>query len=227
MAHTSCLAIQHRPGRRRFRRIQPWGMVVHTTGRGIVAKARRKLQSPSDSDIGDYVVEYYRKRSIVHYCITWEGVIHQLMPDNWRGAHVGIGRERDWRGILRNERKRYLSGAWEKDINNDISVRRWRNRWPGWKSPQHMYPTKSPNACYIGVELVPLDDATYTDDQYSALEVLLNDRAQAHHWPLYWKDSTRLVGHEDIDAYGRWDKHGGWDPGALRAKPRFDWHRVR
>ena len=38
--------------------------------------------------------------------------------------------------------------------------------------------------------------------------------------------SPRLVGHEDIEPLERWNKQGGWDPGALRVKPKFVWASI-
>ena len=36
-------------------------------------------------------------------------------------------------------------------------------------------------------------------------------------------EGNRLVTHEDVQPFERWDAHGGWDPGILRAKPTYNW----
>lgn len=207
---------ERRPARKwRWRRIKPWGMVVHTTGRGIVHRAQKRNDSAAE-----LAIEYYRSKAAVHYLVDWNGTIIQMMPDDFRGAHVGISK---------NERKKYLSGRWRRDFSNEVR-KHWHERWPSFSSPQHLYPTRSPNSCYLGVELVPLprdqvqdDDFWFTPDQHQAVVDLGAERALFHGWGEDWWKGPRLVGHEDIDAYGRWQESGGWDPGALREVPRFDW----
>ena len=155
--------------------------------------------------------------------IDYNGNIFQMLDDDRRGAHVGISI---------SERLSYLSGQWI--ISKKISFHArmlWKNRWPKHKSPQHLYPTTSPNACYIGVELIPLPERGenglwFTDMQHDAVKRLCEDLEGRHCWPDGWMETSRLVGHEDIDAFARWDEGGGWDPGAMRTRPRFDWGKV-
>jgi hypothetical protein len=52
---------------------------------------------------------------------------------------------------------------------------------------------------------------------------LLNEIAERRKLTL---SGPRLVGHEDVHPLRRWDVYGGWDPGALREKPRFHWDQV-
>lgn len=210
-----------RPSKRpRFRRMKPWGFLVHTSGRGIIDRAERKRVSPIS-----LALAWYRSKGSVHYVIDHDGTIFQMLDDDRRGAHVGIS--------LR-ERLSYLSGRWI--INKKIPFKArllWKNRWPDFKSPQHLYPTKSPNACYIGVELLPLANEDvepgglwFTPAQHAAVRDLALDLAGRHGWPEGWMGTPRLVGHEDVDAFARWDGRGGWDPGAMRIRPRFSWDLV-
>lgn len=190
-----------------------FGITVHTTGRGVLDKAKKKGQTPIEWALG-----YYKRTAGPHYCIDTDGTIYQIQPDHWMGAHVGIAPI---------ERKEYLSGAWTAKFKKNPAYELWKRRWPGYESPQHLYPSPSPNADYIGVELIPLVDATYTDAQYESLANLCLDRAKAHGWEDGWAATPRLVGHEDLDAYDRWHKTiGGWDPGYLRAKPKFHWEKL-
>ncbi len=190
---------------------------MHTSGRGIVDRAKR-----NDVPAIELALLWYRakEQSGVHYVIDHDGTIYQMLPDNRRGAHVGISRK---------ERRGYLSGRWIKETSIPVGFA-WRRRWPGFVSPQHLYPTRSPNSCYVGVELLPLlaqhvgsDGLWFSKAQHRAVGALARDMAERHGWPEGWEESPRLVGHEDIDAYARWDRRGGWDPGALRAGPRFSW----
>lgn len=199
----------------RFQRIKPWGLAVHTTGDGVVEKAQKEGKEPFD-----VALAYYKTGFITHYVVNYDGKITQLMPDNYKGAHIGIKKE---------ERLKFLSGAWEKDFEGTPVLELWKKRWPDFKSPQHLYPTKSPNTCYLGCEMVPLgtprdNGLWFTDDQHQAIIDLWNDRAAFHEWE---GKRGQLIGHEDVAAYSRWQKSGGWDPGALRLEPRFDWDHIR
>lgn len=78
--------------------------------------------------------------------------------------------------------------------------------------------------------MLPLENPTeeglwFSDAQHHAVISLLKERSVANKISLATK-TGRLLGHEDVDAYGRWQKSGGWDPGGLRMLPRFDWARV-
>ncbi len=210
----SPLAIQRPAFRKRWRKIQPWGLLVHTMGRGVYRQ---------DDPFG-WALRRYRWKGSVHYCIDTDGKLFQMLLDNRRGAHVGISKK---------ERLRYLSGDWRRDFNPD-AVELWDEKWHGYKSPQHLYPTKSPNDCYIGVELRPLRKSRanglyFSDEQHEAVARLGADLMHRHQWPSNWKTTSRLLGHECVDAYGRWvTKYTDmpWDPGALRQIPRFSWAKV-
>jgi len=225
--------------RRRLKTMKPpWGLCVHTTGRGIVKKANKKGTRPIDE-----AVAYYATTLGPHYAIGYGGAVYQLQADDRHGAHVGISAK---------ERRQYLNGSWvnwkhvvprpQRGHVLDTALvivsdneERWRTRWPDFKSPQHLYPTRSPNACYVSIELVPLltshpyvqeTGLWYTPRQHAMVAILAADIARRYKWPDKWWETPRLVGHEDLDAMARWGHGGGWDPGALRDSSRFDWSRV-
>jgi len=218
MKNRSPLANWNPAKRKRWRRIKPWGLLIHTSGRGIVARAVKE-RVPAIV----LALAWYRRKSGVHYLIGYDGTIYQMLEDDRRGAHVGVSAL---------DRMRYLSGRWLKRVKAR-AVELWRSRWKGYKSPQHLYPTKSPNSCYIGVEMVPLEEPDedsglwFTEAQHEAVAQLANDLAKRHGWPENWKETPRLVGHEDVSPLTRWDNQGGWDPGALRPRPRFSWAKIR
>lgn len=199
--------------------MKPWGLMLHTSGRGIVARADRNRVPPIV-----LALTWYKLKSGVHYLIGYDGTIYQMLDDNRRGAHVGVS-------ML--QRLSYLSGRWLRSKNlSTKAIALWLRRWPGYKSPQHLYPTRSPNSCYIGVEMIPLmepDENTglwFTPEQHCAARALADDIGQRQGWPEDWKETPRLVGHEDISAFTRWDKNGGWDPAGMRDTPRFDWSKI-
>lgn len=217
----SALATYVKPRKRRWRKMRPvYGVCVHTTGRGLVKAAIASDRTPMDM-----AVNYYSRTAGPHFVIDYSGNIAQIQDDCLRGAHIGVSR---------SERRLYLSNAWRRDFP-DAAVLRWRSKWPMAKSPQHLFPGKRPNDNYIGVELIPLMVSAanmlgmwFTDEQHEAVALLCKDIAIRHRFPRGWQYTSRLVGHEDVDAYGRWDKSGnGWDPGALRDIPRLDWASIR
>jgi hypothetical protein len=202
-----------------------FGLVVHTTGRGICEQAMKH-----GVDVLEHAVAYYRAAPYsAHYVIGYDGEIVQITADDRRVPHVGVSAE---------ERKLYLSGLWVKERRLAVMpLKLWRGRWGYGKSPQHLFPGPSVNGDYVGVELPPLRDPPiigrmqglwYTAKQHVAVARLADDLRKRHGWPTFPTQlpCPRLLGHEDLDAFGRWDKGGGWDPGALRAAPRFDWNLV-
>jgi hypothetical protein len=218
---THCLLAAQVPAKkRRLSTMQPWGLCVHTTGRGVIKRAAERDTTPLLVALG-----IYSASAGPHYVADVRGTLYQIQPDDRLAAHVGISA---------SERADYLSGRWRTAWGLPAeAVERWERRWPGYASPQALYPTKSPNACYVGLELLPLEVAAvksdglwYTPEQHEAVALLGVDLARRHSWPRGWQNSPRLVGHEDLDAKERWDRGGGWDPGGLRARPRIDWHRI-
>jgi len=200
-----------------------FGLVVHCSGRSIVEKAQR-----AGADVLEYVVGYYRAAEYsAHYVIGHDGGIVQVTADDRRVPHVGV---------TADERTLYRSGRWRTDKRLVASaVQRWDARWFPWVSPNVLFPSTAPNDDYVGVELPPLakptaDGLWYTLAQHQAVARLASDLRARHGWPSWPSRGApcqRLLGHEDLDAFGRWDKGGGWDPGALRAQPRFLWSAVQ
>lgn len=202
-SRVAVLIENHRDVRDRSRP-EPWGLCIHQTGRGIVERAKQ-----SGADPLSFALSFYAgSPAFAHYLIGWKGETFQIALDNERAPHAGISRR---------ERKLYRSGAWKKKVS-PAALDLWQRRWP-FQDPTELYPTTSPNDSYLGVELLPLADRTFTDAQYRALVALWRDIEDRHGIDLL--DDGRLVGHEDIEPLSRWNKGGGWDPGALRRKPRF------
>ena len=198
--------------------ITPWGILVHTTGAGIYAAASKANETPIE-----WVLDYYRQRGSCHYLVTRAGSCYQILPETVRGAHAGGS------SIQAAERRRKLclSGKWEKECHAK-GVELWKARWPGYKSPQHLFPGKSPNDSYIGIELQapekpPKSGSWFTEEQMHRLADITIDISIRRKYPEGWHLSPRLAGHEDVDPLERWDARGGWDPGGLRDVFRFDW----
>lgn len=200
------------------KQVQAWGLCVHTTGRGLPEEAKKL-----NRDGLVHAVEIYCRKdaNFPHYVIGPGGDIRQIADDKERARHAGIDDA---------ERKLYESGEWKKKVSA-AALALWERRWPGVKNPLHLFPSRSPNEDYLGVELIPSltkqpNGTLFTDAQYESLGKLCRDIEQRHGIKL---EGKRLVGHEDLEPLSRWDKTGGWDPGGLRPEGKlyFDWGRVR
>lgn len=201
-----------------------FGLAVHTTGSGIVDQARKLGRPPLE-----HAAAYYANPAnfFPHHVMGWDGTILQVADEEIRAQHIGFA-----------ERDTYLSGAWEHELPPEL-VALWRAAWPTFKTPAHLFPGSSPNNVYVGLELLPLEDtpetppafagARYTLAQHQGVVMLAGDIGDRHELPTGWAASSRLVGHEDVNPITRSTKHppAGWDPGALRPAPWFDFGWVR
>jgi hypothetical protein len=224
-------------------RDKEYGLVVHTTGGGLPAKARARGLYPTV--LG---VEVYNRSHGCHYLCGWRGLdgeLLQLADDREQANGVGVRasepESNQWLSVQRGP------GAWARDLPVDIGVR-WRRRWPGWSNPLDLLPgTETANAPYLHLELIPcvfhedgeLREAVapmrpglrFTRAQHDAVAALARDVADRKGWhvvgaaPPWWR-TPRLLGHEDLTPLSRHDRSGGWDPGALRPLPYFDWGYV-
>lgn len=214
-------------------------LVAHMTGRTFVADAIRRGMDPLEA----LLAYYTQKRTSSHYLGGWAGELWQMTDDRIRVDHVGV---------YSVERRLYLRGGWargEADHEGRViaaaTVRRWRKAWPEYKSPQHLFAGKSINDRSTGIEMPPCwvggsylaeplrPGLWHTAAQHCLFAMLACDHADRHGWRAnWWLDprggprSPTLPGHEDVDLYGRSQKSGGWDPGALRKSPRWDWVSV-
>lgn len=120
----------------------PWGLLLHTTGRGVpkMAKDTGKLPITVALDI-------YRKSQDgrLHtylwggptYVMGHDGELYQLCSENFLTHHCGGSA----RGL-------YLSGSWVTKCSPRV-VAEWHSRWgPTYKNPQQLYPSKNPNTDY-------------------------------------------------------------------------------
>lgn len=209
----------------------PWGVCLHTTGRGVVTLAARKGRRPIDVALDVYRASQ-RKRTAggAHYVIDHDGGIHQLAPDDRNIAHCGSGGARD---LYRTPRG--ADPTWHKRVSLP-TVKHWLARWGDrYNDPFDLFPSTSPNADYIGIEMVAVGSGfgapagpglLFTAAQHVAAARLCADIARRHGFPGDWHRSSRLVGHEDVQPAVRHDKLGGWDPGVRRDRPYFDMELV-
>jgi hypothetical protein len=197
-----------------------YGVVLHCTGSGIVTKALKVGADPLE-----YAVQYYMKPDsyFAHYVIDFDGTIAQIADEHEKAMHVGFAPA---------ERQAFLSGAWESKLSSGY-VAAWKARWPGVKSPAHMFPGPSPNNVYVGMEMLCWQEGCggsprgvgmlYTSEQHRAAAALCNDIGNRWGLPPSWRSSPRMVCHEDVNPLTRTARGQGWDPGVVRRNPSFDW----
>ncbi len=149
-----------------------------------------------------------------HFSIDSDGTIYQITNTGLIAVHCGA---QPWM------RTAMLDGSWRKKVHAK-GLRHWDARWPGRKSPQHLFKGSSGNAAFFGIELKPGPGGLFTEEQYRACAWLIYALSVME--PFDLDSAIAIVGHEDLipfdtDEKGRWNENGGWDPGALQDKPKF------
>ena len=193
-------------------------IVVHTTGGGPAA---RSVKGGYSKPAVEYALNHYLtgKEGYAHYVIDFNGTIYATASENRQAAHT------TWGGAGgRAYFKTWRAPGWWTSVWNPLGVR----------SPIDLLTAGAtyPNQRTIGVELVMLPGYGYTDEQYRSLARLIVDVSQRQGLAISAAPSRTLLGHEDFCPYpyqglgGRENAGGGWDPGAHRDKPYFDWRRV-
>lgn len=202
-----------------------YGIAAHTTGSGVVDKALAQGVDPLT-----LVAEIYGRPYSFSgtYAIGWDGTIAAIMREDLEAEHIGFPAA---------DRLTFLNGTWPEQVSA-ATANAWYARWPNVRSPAHLFPGPSPNQVYLGVELVPTSGEgaqpapmapglSFTKAQHDRFAALAADAAKRWGFrSLLVPGTTRLVGHEDVNPIRRSNIGGGWDPGALRASPRFDWAYV-
>lgn len=191
-----------------------FGVLVHTTGVGVLSKAEEWGCTPIKAAERIYTE---RGASFAHYVIGQDGTIVQIADE----------REMAWQsGMPKEQRQLYKSGAWEKMVTAR-GLELWKKRWPGIPNPSELYPSGSPNNDYIGIEMIPNKNTLFSATQLEvALPSLAADIIHRHSMDFDGTMQPTLLGHEDIEPLERWNKQGGWDPGTLRDTPKFEWQSV-
>lgn len=194
-------------------------VVVHTTGRSGKSKA-----SGYKRPAVDYAVDYYLAGAIgAHYVIDLNGTIIAICDERRYKGHVG------WKKEGTDYRKLFSDPAW-------TPPQWWSAAWNGIaKTPIDLLPTgaRLPNDRSIGIEMVPLPDATFTPEQYASLGRLIADIESRYPQTLKIDavPGKGLLGHEDYSPVPNIEKHrvdarGGKDPGGHRTNPVFSWPRT-
>lgn len=218
-------------------RRKTYGFLVHSTGDGPPKRAQRNRASPFDEADRYYSAVSRRKKGRgPHALIGPLGRTLVYREPNTLTHHVGLSAAHrrdllahDWPG--RVARQTPLTGDSVASL-----IASWEDRHPGKRCPGHLYPSKSPNRDYAGIEMTPCGTwvngrwtwlwgtqpykgARFSVEQMTALASLLCTWATKEGFQFGWWDTPgRLVGHEDINPITRY----GWDPGAHQGWMKWD-----
>lgn len=193
-------------------------IVVHNTSRG---PANRSIDKAYRRSAMDFALDYYigGDGGFPHYVIDFNGTIYAACDERFIAHHAG------W--VHARGKKLFQDPSWKPPVW-------WSRVWSahGARTPIDLLPAgaTSPNSRSIGIELLILPELRYTTAQYGSLARLIADIEARHSLSILAAPSPVLLGHEDYSPVaadgGRADSKGGWDPGAHRDKPYFDWNRL-
>jgi len=188
-------------------------VVMHITGRATYLNAERRRKHPL-IHLGDSFGK--EDSSFAHYSVDPWGQIGCTAPERERPWAQGWGAFGGRRGL----KQKLASGALEVPAW-------WLEYWGTFDdcmSPLDLLIdplADSPNDRSVAIEFIQYGNQfLLTEAQYAAGYSLLHDicfRNGILCEPPY------IRGHEDTDPWGRGTKDGGWDPGARRVAPRFNW----
>jgi len=201
--------------------LQQWGIMLHTTGDGPPRQALAGGLDPYDE-----ALRIYESMGRVgpHFLVGPLGQVAQLRDPRREAFHVKT---------TLAQRRDFLNGNWTTLVKPDV-VRWWRARWPGQKSPQHLFPAQKPRSNYIGIEMIPcgtwpnqsgnwtpfwadpFGGTRFSGATYLATAELVLQLAGAY--DINTLDRRKLLGHEDVNPVTR----PGWDPGDMTGG--FSWN---
>jgi len=222
-----------------------WGLVVHTTGAGLPARAYR-----NGVHVTAEATRWYQRSHGTHYVVG---------PNGIQGDLIQVANEKERAGGVgtKETRAAIKAGDWTKGLP-PVFVSRWRQWWTDaetdFQTPMDLFPGSNANNVYVHCEMPPvvfydgsvkrvthepftgqetnwsygrdLSKLRFTEAQHDAVVYLALDLARRYDWPTGWWELGRIVGHEDLSPHTRTHKWGGWDPGWQRNQPYFDFGYV-
>lgn len=202
-------------------------IVDHITGRATWNNAQRNKQDPLQR-IDNYFTS--DGKPFAHYTIDPWGAIIQ----------VAYERERPWaQGLSRAQSLKKPPDFWLEYWNktpwgfsNVAQLLSCLHDTFAFDQAQSRQPPHSPNDRAIAIEHIQYGNGfKLTAAQYRMSHMLHIDIAMRHEMASLhdgglpaMRRLLQILGHEDVNPWERGTKAGGWDPGALRKKPRFCWY---
>jgi len=190
-------------------------IVVHITGRQTYLNAEKSKTAPLQR-IGEYFDK--RGRPFAHYTVDPWGRIACHAHETETPYAQGWADYKGRKGIIRRlADERLVVPPWWTEY--------WSSVDPNITSPIDLVDSScfSGNDRAVAIEFIQWGNQyLLTIQQYIWGSVLVDDIARRHGIE---KTPRNILGHEDLDPWGRGDVRGGWDPGARRPKGdrRFDY----
>ena len=186
-----------------------YGLVVHTTGGSLPAKALEQNTSPLV-----FAQRYYTQTMGCHYINGWGGLqngeLIQVAGEVVQANGVGVSNRKN---PHLDQRRSIQLGRFEADLPK-ILVQLWRLRWAGKANSLSLLPgTTTANSCYVHVECIPCvntdgrnlmelvrplrEGLRFTQAQHEAVAHLAVDVARRNGWPLdqmWWRTPRGFSG---------------------------------
>ena len=195
------------------------GVVIHTTGGGVLRRWKRQRVRYREHSPFDTAVRIYTRLMSAsgHYVVGQQGQVVQLVPEHLAAWHVGSRKSRLYRKRWIRPKYQWWEDRWSHldsplDLANgelwspyprdaDVS---WRTRWLSRHG--------SCNANTIGIEVVPPIDGprlAWSDSCWQVLTQLTVDICYRNQCPV---ERERIVTHSDVHPISRTTRSGHpWD----------------
>ncbi|HEY3500998.1 MAG TPA: N-acetylmuramoyl-L-alanine amidase [Polyangiaceae bacterium] len=219
LAQVSRFGLRTQGGKRKH---PVYGVIVHTTGSGPAAMARRgkgQWAGKCSTALDCALAIYAKNDGFAHYVIDYQGLVVCTCSEDRVAWHAGLG------AAARQYLKEKGPPPW------------WQKTWGAVaRSPLDLpLSGRGPNAQHVGIELLQSEQGgSYTEAQYRSLAALILDIERRHGLKLERFPSRSLLGHEDVNpapyAQGKIggrsldNLSAGWDPGASRGW--FSWDKL-
>lgn len=212
-----------------------FGLCVHTSGSGVVKKAKAKGISPDEIAL-DY---YDSAKYSTHYVAGHRGY-YQLTDVMEQVSHVGYTDGVGGRMSGSQRRAWYHSGKWAEAL--PTFAKRFRKIHPSASSPSALHPSPFPSMDYAAIELIPCTmgygDALgpgykYSLAQHTAVALIALELAEEYGWPDDFEMGGRLSCHEELGPHARIGSYANprdgdcWDPGRYRETPWISWETIQ
>lgn len=185
----------------KFERDSYSAIVVHTTGLGILRKAKRLKLDPFATALKVFSQQI---ETSGHYVVGQHGQLAQCVPERVPAWHVGG----------KGARKYHKARWWEAK-----SVAWWRERWPQFYSPAELGGGRlwgapegrlTCNGNVIGIEVIPPDDnGPWSIPCWTTIGALCWDISGRRKLAL---SLETVVSHSDAHPFSRSAKGKPWDP---------------
>ncbi len=196
------------------------GIVIHTTGGGVIRRWKRQKARFREHSPFDTAVRIYTRimKASGHYVVGQEGQIVQLVPEHLAAWHVGSRKVNHYRRNWMRPKYQWWAEKWSgydspleladgklwQPYHEDAPVH-WRTRWRARHG--------SCNSNTIGIEVVPPNHdprSAWSDACWTSLTRLILDIGYRTALPI---ERQRIVSHSDVHPIARTTRTGHpWDP---------------